>query len=235
MATKDKAQGTPATGTADEGAGDDTPNYVTAADLDAKLNAVVTSHTKRLEGSLAKKLEALLASAIPKPAEPDPEENDIKGQLKALQAQLASERKAREDAERRGEEERKSRQRDEEHNALSSALRDAGITNPVQVKAAQALLLTEGRVTRTEDGKVAFKVVDKYGAENLVDLAAGVGSWAKEDGKYFLPPKDVKGSGGGTAKTPAGKLSDPKAAQAAKQDAAAHDLVAAILGLPKAE
>lgn len=227
------------------------PSYVTADDLDAKLNAAITGHLKRFAKDLDKRLGDLVA-AIPKPSEGDGEDGAPAGkggpdpavarELAALKAQLERERRAREEADKARADMEAKRAREEERSSVANALREAGITNPVQVKAAMALLLEEGRVKRDESGRIGFATPDRYGGEEFHDLAEGVTNWVKGDGKVFAPPKAASGSGNtpsaprqgipGARGNAAQGILDPAAAAKAKKDAALRDLSRAMAGLP---
>ena len=78
-------------------------------------------------------------------------------------------------------------------NGLTDALAKAGVTNPVHLKAAKALLGGQVQIVADGDQKVA-KVGDKA-------LADYIGEWAKGDeGKFFVaaPMNSGGGAGGGS-------------------------------------
>lgn len=78
-------------------------------------------------------------------------------------------------------------------NGLTDALAKAGVTNPVHLKAAKALLASQVQVVPDGDKKVA-KVGDKA-------LADFIGEWAKGDeGKFFVAaPQNTGGGANGGA------------------------------------
>lgn len=78
-------------------------------------------------------------------------------------------------------------------NGLTDALAKAGVTNPVHLKAAKALLAAQVQVVPDGDKKVV-KVGDKA-------LADFIGEWAKGDeGKFFVAaPQNTGGGAGGGA------------------------------------
>ncbi len=86
-------------------------------------------------------------------------------------------------------------------NGLTEALTKSGVTNPVHIKAAKAMLASQVQIAADGDSKVA-KVGDKA-------LADFVGEWAKGDeGKFFVSAANNSGGGaaggggaGGAAKT----------------------------------
>lgn len=203
--------------TGDDAGGDagDGPKFVTADDLARVVNAAITTHTKRLETKIAEQIATALK--VPEKTEektggdgkPDP----MAAQLAKITADLAQERKAREDEKREREAERSKALRMEQSAALATALRDAGIVDKTMAKAAQALLESDGVVTRDDAGAIKFRTVDKYGTETLVELSEGLAGWSKGDGMAFMPARKVAGSGTTAPKsgsTSSGKP-DPKA------------------------
>jgi hypothetical protein len=112
--------------------------------------------------------------------------------FKALEKQLAEERKLR-------EEERSKRLADEERSSVTEALTASGIVN---VKGALALLREDGRIGRSKDGQVIFKQPKEGYVEELAVLD-GIKAWADTDeGKFYLPPKGAAGSGAGGGAAP---------------------------------
>lgn len=190
------------------------PKFVTADDLARVVNAAITSHSKRQETKIAELIAAAIkpAESTEKPAgEGKPDANSAA--LAKLQADLAQERRAREDEKREREAERAKALRNEQSAALATALRDAGVTDKTMARAAQAMLESEGVVTRDDSGAIKFKTVDKYGTEVLADLSEGLSAWSKSDGLAFMPPRKVAGSGNNPPKggAPASGKPDPKA------------------------
>lgn len=73
-------------------------------------------------------------------------------------------------------------------NGLSDALTKAGVTNPVHLKAAKALLSGQVQIVADGDSKVA-----KVGEKALADF---IGEWAKGDeGKFFVAAPNNSGGG----------------------------------------
>lgn len=73
-------------------------------------------------------------------------------------------------------------------NGLTDALTKAGVTNPVYVEAAKAMLARDALIADDNGNKVA-KLGDKL-------LADAVGEWAGSDkGKHFVTAADVSGGG----------------------------------------
>lgn len=235
MATKEKTQNPPAED-------QETPDYVTSGDLDAKINAAIKGHLTRFGKDLNKTIADSIAGALASKAEaeatePKGEDKTAK-EIKLLQEKLDKAEKARLDSEKAREETEARRAREEESAAVATAIRDAGITDPVQAEAAQALLERKGRVVRTEAGAIAFKNVDKYGNEAHVGVAEGVKGWATSEGKVFLPPAKVQGAGqkagnGGGPRVPTqAKVGGGNGDEDAKRAHAGQVLVAALLGGP---
>lgn len=219
---------------------ENTPTYVTAEELDAKLNAAITNHGKRQAASLSKLLDEKFSQFAPPPKD-EPKPDDTAGKLASLEAMLKSERQARMDADKAREDSENRRKLDEQRGAVATALRDAGV-NPTMARAAQALLEAEGRVVRDDSGAVGFKTVDKYGGERVAPLGDGLAEWFKGDGKPFIPAKQVGGSGAGPSKTPAGggtkPAPKPPTPEERGQDAIAAaraDLARALMGQPPAD
>ena len=138
-----------------------------------------------LEARLAEIAEKLDAGAKPKESA---KEDKTAAELKALRAQLDSEKAER-------ERERQARMTQEERTALSQALTSRGVTGP-HLKGAMALLYdAEKRVVRDEGGTVAFKV-QRNGFDEVLPLEKALDEWlGTEDGKAYLPPRPVAGSG----------------------------------------
>lgn len=230
-----KKTGTDGEGGDQGGDGDDASQAFTEADFDRKFNAAMSNRDKRLQKQMTDMIGPIMTAlddlrgqkAEAKPPVVDGEAGkgeksqaqlEADARIKRLEDQLVAEKKAREDekAERiKSEDKAKA---DRLSSTLATVLRDVGVANPTQAKAAQALLERDGRVVYDEDGAIKLKVQDKYG-ESLVDLKDGLNSWAKtEEGLVFLPPRQAAGSGAaGAARVPGKTPTNPK--EAAKQKA----------------
>jgi hypothetical protein len=185
------------------------------ADIDAKINAAITNRLKAFEKRVEKTLADTLAKMVPAPkADDEDDEGDEAGEtaaapkatpaenrrLSKLEKELKREREAREKAEADAKETESKRRSAEEDTALEAALREHGIVNPVQLRAAKALIKAEGRLVRDESDQIRLNAKDKYGGDVQYDLETGVKGWvASEEGKTFLPPRGVGGSGTGGA------------------------------------
>lgn len=163
------------------------------------------------------------------PPEFSEELNKARGQVEELKAQVAKEKAARDEERAQAERAREEGLRREERDQLGQVLRARGVSE-VQARAAVALLHGEEKVVgRSEDGSIVYKVSKGTGAAKYVDeiaLDKGVEEWLKsEDGKSFLPARQVGGAGGLGARP--GSTGDAKKDSKAQ---AAHDLAKALLG-----
>ncbi len=188
-----------------DGQGNDGPKYVTAEELNKAITARFTDHQKKLEkhlesfsGALTGKLEELLKAAVPAPAPtstaetPKPADADspaLRGMMKQLEELKRDNLKIQQerDAERTRAKDATLRQQ------LSDALIKNGV-DATRVKHAVGILVdSEKRVRFEEDGD---SIVFKDNDNTDVDLLTGIKSWVKsDDGKFYLPPRGVNGSG----------------------------------------
>lgn len=184
------------------------PKYVTEEQLNRAITARLAAFGKSQEKVLGEfqttltgKLEELLKAApVPtttaessKPAE-SPE---LKGALKRLAEIEAANKQiqAERDAERAKARDVALRQQ------LSDTLLKHGV-DATRVKHAVGILVdSEKRVRFDEDGE---SLIFKDSDNTDVDLITGVRSWVKsDDGKFYLPPRGVNGSGDrGAGKAP---------------------------------
>ncbi len=172
------------------------------------VNAAVTTHTKRLEASLAKtigeaigsSLDEKIKAAIPAPPEPKPGEGkpgDTKIEdspvFKGLEKRLADLQKQNEQARAEATAAKAKGQDATLRQSLSAALGKHSIVGDGANDATMILVDGQKRVAWSEDGEtLTFKEADG----TTVDLETGVASWAKSDqAKRFLPPRGTQGSG----------------------------------------
>ena len=171
------------------------------ADVKAAIEAAVAEATA---GLVAKNQELLgkLKKAT-KDAQIDPSEHAaLQSELDATQAKLAEATKALKAANTEAEKFKKAYESESKlthnllvENGLTDALTKAGVTNPVRLRAAKAMLSGQVQLVAEGDNRIA-KVGDKA-------LADYVGEWAKgEEGKYFVAAQQ---NGGGGAPGGAGK------------------------------
>lgn len=139
----------------------------------------------------------------------DPETvSKLEDQIETLKGELGNAQKAAKTAATDAEKARKALESEQGYtskllvdNGLTEALTKNGVTNPVHIKAAKAMLASQVLIAAEGDAKVA-KVGDKA-------LADYVGEWAKGDeGKHFVAAAHNSGGGaaggggaGGAAKT----------------------------------
>jgi hypothetical protein len=178
-----------------------TPKVVTEDQLNRAITARLTAFAKAQEKSMTEfsaslmgKLEELVKTSAPVPPAGDPkppgDSPELKGALKRL-AELEQTNKqiqAERDAERGRARDAHLRQQ------LSDALVKHGV-DATRVRHAVGILIdSEKRVRFDDDGE---SVVFKDPTDNQdVDLLTGVRSWVKsDDGKFYLPPRGVNGSG----------------------------------------
>ena len=171
------------------------------ADVKAAIEAAVAEATA---GLVAKNQELLgkLKKAT-KDAQIDPSEHAaLQSELDATQAKLAEAVKAAKAANTEAEKFKKAYESESKlthnllvENGLTDALTKAGVTNPVHLRAAKAMLAGQVQLIAEGESRIA-KVGDK-------PLADYVSEWAKGDeGKYFVAAPQ---NGGGGAPGGAGK------------------------------
>ncbi len=150
----------------------------------------------KLKDTIKAQVDTAVKAAVPEPKD-DPKDKSkgkaddkVAAQLEAMQTQLEEERTAREKAEA-------ARRTDRLHSTAQAALVASDVPGD-RVKAAMALLQTEGLLEVAEDGSPVMKGKDKFGAEALIPVKDGIDDWLKTDeGKLFLPPTDAQGTGDG--------------------------------------
>ena len=172
-------------------------------DADVK-KAIEDAVAEATAGLVAKNQELLgkLKKAT-KDAQIDPSEHAaLQSELDATQAKLAEAVKAAKAANTEAEKFKKAYESESKlthrllvENGLTDALTKAGVTNPVHLRAAKAMLSGQVQLVAEGDNRIA-KVGDKA-------LADYVGEWAKgEEGKYFVAAQqnDEGGTPGGAGK-----------------------------------
>lgn len=119
-----------------------------------------------------------------------------------VQQQIAKQNSEIEKLRKEREEERKLREanedkirKNEERTELATALRNNGVMDAMIKPLVAHLHGERAIVKRNEEGGLVMTVKRDWGEED-VPLAQGIAEWAKTDeGKSYLPPKDVGGSG----------------------------------------
>lgn len=96
---------------------------------------------------------------------------------------------------------RKAEEAKRKSQALENAVREgliAGGADPRRVEAAIALLERRGVLKLDDKDTAGFTFRRDYGADEFVPAPAGAKEWLQtEEGKFFLPPTETKGTGGG--------------------------------------
>ena len=174
----------------------------TIAALEKAVNDAITGLQAKNTELLAKLKKAQKDATI------DPADHAaLQAELDATQAKLAEAVKAAKAANAEAEKFKKAYESESKlthnllvENGLTDALTKAGVTNPVHLRAAKAMLSGQVQLVAEGDNRIA-KVGDKA-------LADYVGEWAKgEEGKYFVAAQQ---NGGGGAPGGAGKGGNAK-------------------------
>lgn len=178
-----------------------------AEQLKASAKATEQTIAKALAGlDLDKRIETLKTELAPK--EPEPKDEPPKDgktladdpEFKRLKAELETQRKATEAQARRAEEEAKARQAEALQNGVSQALTAAG-ADPKRVGMALAWLKERGAVKLDERGVPVFTFKRDWGEEAKAAADGGAAEWlGTDDGKFFVPPSQVQGSGDGAGR-----------------------------------
>ena len=177
-----------------------------AVDLnEAEIKKAIEDAVQEATSGLVAKNKELLAKlkTAQRDSQIDPSEHAaLQSELDATQAKLADATKALKAANAEAEKVKKAYESESKlthnllvENGLTDALTKAGVTNPVHLRAAKAMLSGQVQLVAEGDNRIA-KVGDKA-------LADYVGEWAKgEEGKYFVAAQQ---NGGGGAPGGAGK------------------------------
>lgn len=212
-------------------------------EMNDRINSIVTSRLKRWGDQFASRLEQTIAKQLASVAAPKTEESDetevdaapVKKskpdpKLSKLERELAETRRALEEEKTAKAKSDEAKARSEERSALEAALTDAGVTDKTLRGAALALLTSEGRIVRDEDGRIRWKGQDKYGSDTLQDPSLAAKAWAKSDGKAFMPAVNAGGSGSGPASN--GKIPKAEIDKMTARERAGEEIRRATLGLP---
>lgn len=164
----------------------------------AALAAEIEKHTAPL---VAKRDELLgEVKKLRKGREIDPAEVEkLEGQIDELKGQVSEATKAARQATKQAEDANKKLADSEGFtqkllvdNGLSEALAKAGVTNPVHIKAAKAMLASQVQIAEDNGSKVV-RMGDKA-------LADAITEWAGSDeGKHFVAPASTAGDGAQSA------------------------------------
>lgn len=176
------------------------------AAFNAKLNAAVTAHAKRLKADFEKQLADAIAKLVPpepKPADRPAEGNAPKADPEVVKLRETVEKltKAHAEADARAKATEEKARKDAARGALREALEAKGIKG-ARARAVIADLEQSGAVRFDEETGQPLLVVKRARvkgakAEELSfdDLAAGIDDWAKTpDAAEFLPPPSTVGA-----------------------------------------
>lgn len=191
------------------------------------VHGAITERLQRQEKKLIAEIDnrmAAILERLPQKQEDAPTAQASAADPKAEVEKMRREFQKRMDAmEQERAQEKRTALQSEEKNRLMETLTSAGLDAP-RIKAATALLYnSEQRIGRAADGSIIFKGKDQFGDAEL-SLEEGVRSWLNtDDGKFFLPARNVGGSG--TAAT--NKSGRPTTGKLTKEQrsSAAMDLV----------
>lgn len=172
---------------------------------DPEVKAAIKAAVDEAVAGLQTKNAELLAKLkkATKDAQIDPSEHAaLQSELDATQAKLAEAVKAAKAANTEAEKVKKAYESESKlthnllvENGLTDALTKAGVTNPVHLRAAKAMLAGQVQLIAEGENRIA-----KVGEKPLADY---VSDWAKGDeGKYFVAAQQ---NGGGGAPGGAGK------------------------------
>lgn len=165
------------------------PQYLTAEQFNRAFSERFNRAFSQIEKTLDERLSALPArEQKPEPKQGEQVEDQTVAKLRALEKKLAERDEAL-------AKEATQRARSEERSALTNALNANGISGPRASAVAAWLHGEGGRVRRSKEGGVVF-VVKRDGYDEELDVARGVADWlATDEGKEFVPARQVGGAG----------------------------------------
>lgn len=200
------------------------------------VNKAYTAREKRTMEAFGKLLDERIAALKPaeqaKPAADQatkPAEGDIAATLrKEFEGKLAERDRELKLRDEKLAAEKETRLRSEEDAETRAALAGANIRDAAAVKGALALLKSDKRIGRDDEGRVCF-LEPKDGYIEKKPVAEGIKGWAASDeGKLYLPPTAAAGSGARPARGPAGSGKGNDKLQ--RVEAAKGALMSAITG-----
>lgn len=190
------------------------------------VNKIVTEREKRTINKLEKKLEEMFArqASLMTPSTASTEDHEVEDakkvskRIKEMETKMA---KQVEEIRAEAQREKQAARKAEEKVAMQAALQSAGVAN---LKGAMAVLESDGKFGRDENGQIRF-FVPKDGYVDELSLEEGLKAWlASDDGKHYLPPTGTVGSGNApTRRNPRGNLNPAEKRQEAYQ--AIHDWI----------
>lgn len=179
-------------------------DLIAAAMAPEKIAPIVKAHVDAglkdsPKGDDLKKLVSESVGEALKAAKPaDDKGKDDKGksgdagnpEVAQLKAQFEQERTARLAAEAKAK-------TDALHSAARAALAKAGVPGD-RIEHAMAYLKDKGLLDYASTGSPGWKGKDQYNVDAVLDMEAGAKAWLQTtDGKHYLPPEDVRGTGDG--------------------------------------
>lgn len=147
--------------------------------LKAKNNELIEANKKLRKGQEIDPAEFQALEA---------ERDDLRGKLSEANKAVAKANKAAEDAIKKATETDTAYSKSLSDAALTEALTKAGVTNPVHLKAAKALLASGVQVV-DENGSRVVKAGDKALSDFITEWAGG------DEGKHFVGPAGTTGDG----------------------------------------
>lgn len=165
-----------------------TKGFVSAADL-----AKQAADAKKAADDAAKAAaDAAAGNGKGKTPEKDPA-------VAALEAQIATLTKQAADAQDAAKAEREKARTTALHSAARAALTKSGVPED---KADLALDVLKARGVLAYDGDApGWKGKNDVGLDAVLPLDVAAGAWMKGEGKHFLPPVDIGGTGDGAGKS----------------------------------
>ena len=192
------------------------------------LKTELTSEFTKGFESMGKRLDELANSKAdsrkkkgPDGAEESPEVQSP--EYRGLQRQMAEMKAQLEERDKQVAEAGARAKHAELRSRVAEELGKVGVTNPMMVKAATSILVTDDkRVQFDEEGQLVYV----ESADSVLDIATGIRAWAKsDDAKNFIAPSGAMGSGG----RPAQRAQQGRPANAPKSEAEEnYDLGAAL-------
>ena len=177
-------------------------------------NSAASSHVKRQAKQVNDQLAVIMAkleelSAPAESAEPATSEpaNEEDAKVKALQARLKEMDKAVAQRESQLAEQELQRKTNTARGILKDSLSEAGVPADRVKQAVGYLFDSEKRVQYSESGAIEF-LIPEEGYVDRLNVKDGVQKFLSgPEGKMYLPPRDVSGSGNQGGKSPRARAS----------------------------
>lgn len=192
---------------------------------DQMAEVVKASVTETVTTAIKDMMPELIKSIAP-PTTTPPGDGKPGGELppevKAALAKAESEQKALREMVTTEQDKRKALEetskKNEERNTIVASLRKMNVSEAHIKSLAPYLHNESGRITRDAEGNVVMSMTREWGTE-VVPVEAGIGEWLTktDEGKAYLPPAGVEGSGVGATggiPRPGTKLTESQSNQA---------------------